>query len=147
LTINRRWDIANGVKLVILVNGVLEINNEIHVTVGSFLIFIVKGNSGTQEGIRIQGVIGDKFAVPRSHIEGIYITDQKIKTNYDDDQSGNRLVLSGNFYGLQGFELHRDLKADNDITPAELFIFRPDFIVNMPEVLFSSSYSWQEIVP
>jgi hypothetical protein len=57
------------------------------------------------------------------------------------------LVLSGNLYGLLGFDLHRNLKADNDTTPAELFIFRPDFIVNMPEVLFSASYSWQEIVP
>ncbi|MFZ5366180.1 MAG: hypothetical protein ACOZBZ_02705, partial [Patescibacteria group bacterium] len=59
----------------------------------------------------------------------------------------------GLFYAKGGFALQRDLKNDpeatiqNSNTPAELFIFRPDLVLNAPRQLWSSKMSWLEVAP
>lgn len=153
VVINSDWNIPLGAKVIVLINNDLEINKEIHVPQGSFLMFYVKGTVGG--GITIKGSIGDKLAVSSPHLEGVYLTDGIINTNYDGDSSGKRLVLAGMFFTKNGFLLGRDLKngvvppatINNDLYPAELFILRPDLMVNSPNNIFNSSIVWKEVMP
>jgi|GEM_PF-3373034 len=55
------------------------------------------------------------------------------------------LTLEGFFYSPTVF-LRRNL-ADNRFNPAELFIFRPDFMINAPLELLEMQTNWQEINP
>jgi len=136
-------------KLVIFVNGNLSFNSSfksLNVDSGAFLAFIVKGD------INIRGTVGNKTPTPTPVLEGVYLADGMIYTNSDGDNSGNRLVAEGIFYARDGFSLGRNLKNDctgicNETTPAELFIFRPDLFVNIPEELKTSYFFEQEIAP
>lgn len=153
--INKNLDFGTR-KVVVFVDGTLKIDSpaQIKVSSGGFLAFIVKGD------IKISGQIGSKTTGPftgtNAHIQGIYIADGTIDTYYDKPAgtgSGFRLVVGGLFYAKNGFNLKRDLKNEagatikNSDTPAELFIFRPDLVVNTPKELRISSMSWQEVAP
>jgi hypothetical protein len=148
-TINSQWDFPDGRKIIVFVNGDLEINKEIiGVPSGSFLAFIVKGN------INIKGALGDKKKVLTTVLEGVYLADGLIDTNYDDDNSGKRFVAEGIFIAHGGFSLGRNLKNDcitneicNETTPAELFIARPDLFINIPDQLKESYFFEQEVAP
>ncbi len=144
------WQLGNNVKAIVLINNDLEIGKEITVPVGSFLAFIVKGN------INIDGNVGDKQAsTANPHLQGVYLADGIIDT-YEPDPVGqgskNRLVGAGLFYA-SGFNLDRDLYNNvgdpitNGDTPAELFIFRPDLVLNAPRELWFSKMSWLEVAP
>jgi len=149
VTINTNWNIPNNTKVVVLIgnNKDLEINKNITVPVGSFLAFIVSGN------INIKGTVGDKDATPTPDIEGVYIADGTINTNYDNDNSGKRLagfgvfVAHANLDNTGGFVFGRDLKADNRTTPAEYFEHRPDFLVNFPKEIGTKRMVWKEVAP
>jgi hypothetical protein len=145
ITIDNVWSFPAGRKAIILIDGNLTIKKRITVPVGSFLAFIVSTN------INITGNVGDKDAAPTPDLEGVYFCDGLLNTNSDNDTgSGFRLVAQGIFAAKGGFVLStpgRDVKNDNPTTPAELFVFRPDFIANMPQALLFSSYSWQEKAP
>jgi hypothetical protein len=53
--------------------------------------------------------------------------------------------------GVQGIFLQRDLgvagNENNNNTPAEMFTYRPDFLLSAPDFLRKPSYYWQEIKP
>lgn len=145
-----KWknNFPNNLKAIILVYGNLNIQTDIRVPVGGFLAFIVSGD------INIKGTLGDKVAGNTTpHVQGMYIADGTIKSNSDNDNSGMRLVGAGLFYGRTGVEMTRDLRNDplstvhNYDTPAELFIFRPDFVINAPQILWGSNLSWMEVAP
>lgn len=137
-------------KLIVLVDGNLTIKGKVLAPVGSFLMFIVKGDIKISEN-----TVGDKQLVANPHLEGIYLSDKKLYTTLENENmSGNRLVARGVFVTGQnqgGFALGRDLKNqgnfNNSVAPAELFIFRPDFLPNMPEVFLEKKFTWQEIQP
>lgn len=156
VNINTSWTVLTNTKLILLINGDLNIGPSVTINVpyGSFLAFIVNGN------INISGGVGDKttgtFTAINAHLQGIYLAEGVIDT-YEPQPvgvgSGFRLVAAGSFFARQGFRLERDLKNDippainNASYPAELFIFRPDLIINAPSTLFSSSFSWREVAP
>lgn len=141
---SRDWSFPADCKAVLFIDGEFEIGKKITVPVGSFLAVIVKGD------IKIKGVVGDKVGAQAEapDIEGIYVADGSIKTNYDEDMSGNRLVVAGSMIA-QVFDLKRDLKAigGNFSAPAELFVSRPDFYINAYPGLMKLEHTWQEISP
>jgi len=143
VTLNDDWNFPAGRKAAILVNGKLTLNKKIRVPQGSSLAFIVSGN------IEIKGTVGEKVGQAGANepdIEGVYVSDGEIKTNYDGDNSGNLLVAAGVFIAKQ-FSLGRNLKRDNSTTPAEKFVYRPDLWLNSYQGLWSSSHVWQELAP
>ncbi|MDP3955595.1 MAG: carboxypeptidase-like regulatory domain-containing protein [bacterium] len=155
---NNSWTIPANTKVMVLVNGDLNIslnpnNRRITVPVGSFLGFFVKGN------INIDSAIGNKqtgYDV-QPFLEGVYIVDGVIDTYASDLQglgSGRRLIGAGIFYAKGGVLLKRELKSNpdplamqNSNTPAELFIFRPDLVMNSPRELWTGNLNWIEVAP
>lgn len=131
------WNITSAnKKVVILVPGNLTIRERINLrTNNNFLAFIVGGN------IIIESDVTDAGANPA--LEGIFIADGRISTGV----SANVFTGKGMFIGWTGVSLGRDLGSDNNETPAETFVFRPDLWISAPQELLKSSYTWQELAP
>lgn len=142
---------------VILVNGDLNINTEIHVTSVSrnTVLFTASGN------INIASSVGNvDTTLAAANIEGYYSTDKSFYVKSLDatgkglncPTSDRRLNVAGAIVvnaSLTGgsFVNQRDLCSGNLECPASTVTERPDFILNSPEFLKSARRIWQEIAP
>ncbi|MBU3957362.1 hypothetical protein KKI19_03780, partial [Patescibacteria group bacterium] len=119
-----------GKKAAILVNGNVNINDNISVPDGSFLAFIALGNIEVADSV--------------SQINGVYITDSKFEAGTNETTA---LECYGTFIA-NSFEMEgRDLGETNETTPGVKFIYRPDLWLNAPKELLIPSYTWQELAP
>jgi len=124
----------NNKEVVVLVNGDLNINREIRVADSAFLAFIVSGDINIDGGVKKTGV--------NPALEGVYFADGTLSTGESAEEfMGKGIFVAG------GFNLERDLGADNETTPAEVFIFDPGLVVKMPRAMKKSRMSWQEVAP
>ncbi len=128
---------------VILVNGNLTINSQIHVPNGSTVTFIVSGD------IIVDPTVGETITTSASpDIEGFYSTDK----NFITGSGSRRLNIAGSVVvnaGLTGgtFQLQRDLAAGNANCPAFSIQERPDFILNAPDIIRYQNTIYQEVAP
>ncbi len=128
-------DIGNN-KVVLFVNGNLTIEREITVGQGFFMA-VVSGN------IRVNPSVGGTAdGVPE--MEGIYFTGGQFISGHEplgDLQLHVRgVVVAGSF------SLGRNL-PDNSQTPAELFEFGPDQMLQLPVTLSKKEVIWREVAP
>lgn len=156
-TIDTSWSVGSGEWYVIFIDGNLRIvgaSTIIDVASGvngGFLAFIVKGN------IEIQGNVTNGS---NSVLKGIFIADGDIQTvaaGPIDNQfvAEGIFVADANLDGSGMFDFGRDLgEVANGTTPAEKFIYRPDFLVNLFNSpggeslsLLRESLTWEEVVP
>ncbi len=153
LTILDPWQIDAGESIVIFVAGDLNINNTILVAQTGFLAFIVQGD------IIIDSSVGhvDPTAgtAGNSVVEGVYVANGKLLLPTRGTAAGGdyKFVGEGTFVGWGGVELDRDY-ADtgtrgtlNTSNPAEVFRYRPDFVVRAPSRLKVPRYTWREVAP
>jgi len=120
-------------KIVVLVNGDLDIKNQVTVNAGGFLAFLVKGD------IRIDPLV--------DNVEGVYIADGFFETG-TTGAGDLQLIAEGTFVGWGGVNLARDFDSvQNNTEPAELFRYRPDFKVNLPGFLKRPTINWEEVAP
>jgi hypothetical protein len=137
------WDVTGDKAVVILVDGNVLIDENIEVEVGSFLAIIASGNITVNDDVVL--------------VQGVYIADGVIATCQASecgnsagagDVSGEQLVAEGIFVGWVGVSLRRDFNSDdNNIFPAELFIYRPDLQMNAYKYLLRPHYTWEEKAP
>lgn len=143
---NQTWNIPSGQHRIVLVSGDLVFSggnlasgNQITaVTEGGTLTFVAK------EKIIINGNVGNtqqSSTVP--NLEGIFIGKEITVLGGEE----RRFVGSGSFYGWQNVSLTRqyandDLNTDN---PTETFIYRPDFVINLPDILRETNITWKEV--
>ncbi len=133
-TLASAWSVPASESYVVFVSGNLDINQNVTVTSGGFLTFIVSGNVTVDPSV--------------TSMQGIYISTGSFTTNSQyvkDVTNDTQLVISGNVIAWGGVHLNRDLGADNVSTPAEQFVFRPDLLTNMPSKMKSFSLRWQEV--
>jgi hypothetical protein len=123
-------NIASGEYVVLLADGAVAIDSALTVENGGFLM-VVSNNTATIEA-------------GADNVEGVFIADV-IETDSDTDP----LVAEGTFVGWSSVNLQRDFDSvDNNDTPAEVFTFRPDFIINAPDVIKKVIVnSWDELNP
>lgn len=153
---DQTWVVPNGQKRVIFVNGNLTISQPTDQPVttveeGGFLTFIVSGS------ITIDATVGhenpDEITPNTSlqaNLEGIFVADGSLRilSRGSDDR---KFVGAGSFIGWSGAELNRTFdngalgRFRNTTTPTETFIFRPDLVVNTPDVLKFTDLIWQEV--
>lgn len=153
LTIQQPWSVASNEKLVIFVHGNLTladpagVGSLVDVAEGGFLAFIVSGN------ITIESSVGNTdLDSTASNVEGVYIADGILSVESWGAAAGGdrRFIGEGTFVGWSGVALERDFsdggarKAENNTHPAETFVYRPDFVVNVPERMTKPVYVWQE---
>jgi len=154
LTIQNPWVVNSGEKYVIFVNGNLTLTDGngsnddlISVKEGGFLAFIVKGN------ISIDASLGNStLTSTTANLEGVYMADGTLSTLSRGTAAGgdDRFVGEGVFVGWSGVSLNRDFSngstrsLENNNKPVETFIYRPDFLVNMPDIMLVPIRLWQE---
>ena len=145
MTIQSPWAVTAPESYVVFVDGNLTISDPggvdqlITVAEGGFLAFIVSGN------ITMSSNVGHTtLSNTAGNVEGVYVADGAliIATNSGTDE---RFVGEGTFVGWTNVVLRRDYRStDNDLYPAQTFIYRPDFMKNTPEKMKRSQMLWQE---
>jgi len=135
-----KFDIGSSQKMIFLVDGNVEVEDRagaggkvINVAEGGFLAVIASGKITFKNGI--------------TQAEGIYIADNLEVESTGDTATEVQFAGEGTFVGWNGIALNRNLGVDNNTTPAEKFIFRPDFVINAPDALKQTRYVWREVAP
>jgi hypothetical protein len=139
------WVIGATEQMVVFVNGDVTINSPIIITPGGFFALIANGN------ITVSSTVGGAVASAIPTLEGIYIASNAGRTaTFSTDASSTvgteRLIIKGSVIA-DNFTLTRDLGSSNDTTPAEQFIFNPQLLFTMPDVMKEIPYVWQEVAP
>lgn len=144
VTTSGNWTVGNGESEIFLINGNLNINGKINITGNGFVMFIVNGN------ITVADAVGSAWNDPVSpaDVEGIYLANGSFNTGYSTIAGARRLVGKGVFIA-DSFNFNRDLvtAGHNDDTSAELFIFNPKLVLEMPDALNAFGVTWQEVAP
>ena len=136
---------------VFIIKGDLNINEKIIVPNGSTAIF-------SAYKITVNRTVGESEFCPAgdppSDIEGWYSADGDFiadGTNNCATATDLRLNIAGSVVtGAAGTGLlinNRDLCAGNINSPSLYIKARPDFILNAPSVIKTSTYTWQEVAP
>lgn len=144
------WSIGSNQHHVVLVQGNITISAErlsgtdslVSTSSNSTTAFVASGT------ITITGSVGNSVIDSFSpNLDGIFIGNQLVIQ--DDGNSSiedKPFVGRGNFIGWSNVLLQRqfdDINLNSDYA-TETFIARPDFVVNLPEVLRDTSITWQE---
>lgn len=161
-----KWNVPAGERWVIFVPGDLTFTGPttdhtlatqqklIQVANGGFLAFIAKGNITFDPNLGY-GYDDDtsvaSFNTPI--VEGIYIASNNliIQSKGGSTPGDYKFVGAGTFVGWTGINLERDFdnggtrRSLNNTSPTDLFIYRPDFMMNAPEFMKKSSISWEEV--
>ncbi|QQG40700.1 MAG: hypothetical protein HYV37_04060 [Candidatus Levyibacteriota bacterium] len=140
------YTFPNGKNYVILVNGNLNISENIIVPVGSTVTFSVSGKITVDKAV--------------TKLEGFYSSDSDIVLEGNDiagcqaspPTPDTQLSIAGALVTnakLQGGQIinHRNLCSNNKTTPSFKVFERLDFILNAPDFLKSPNYIWQEVAP
>ncbi len=145
--INGSWTLNATDKYIFLINGDLTIDaGSITVADGGFLAFIVNGNLVITKTLGVNNV----NSKAQKSLDGIFIADHFLDTTDDGTLSRTktkRLNATGMFIAYDGINLYRNLSLDNNLNPAEYFVYRPDFLVNFPPAFGINRLTWQEVAP
>ena len=149
------WTVGANESFVIFVEGNLIISDEdayqnlIEVAEGGFLAFIVQGHINIDANVGNEG----NLTSLTTNLEGIFIADGHLSVGSVNEAGGGdeRFVAAGTYVGWSGVVLDRDFsdggmrKEENNDKPTEVFIFRPDLVVNAPETMAKPRLIWQEV--
>ncbi len=151
LTITPATTIAvpNTRKIIVFVEGDLTINGGsvpgavTSVAPGGNLIFIVNGT------ITVAGTVGQvSESSTTPSLQGVFIGNF-LTIASAAPSTELKFVGAGTFVGQFGVTLLRDFSGNangaNRTSPTELFIFRPDFVTNWPELLKTATINWKEL--
>ncbi len=145
------WILDNGKKLVVLVDGNLEISDSnpndnkyvpIETDNKSFISFIVNGDITIDADVGYDDPDTDPSTVT-PNIHALLLAQQSLNIQGysdlgDDNTPDKKLILKGNFIGLNNLAMHRDYddnflgKENNNTNPVIVFIDDPNFIINFP---------------
>ena len=135
LTINSLTLAANQ-NVVIFVNGDLTIAGDVLIpapTASKFFMAVVNGTL----------TVANPTANPATQtLEGVFVANQ-----LTIGSGTTRLISNGSVVSWGGVVLNRNLGAGNVATPAELFNFRPDFVLRIPDELLRLTGLWREVNP
>lgn len=141
VTINGNYNFQGGGYYVFVINGNLTINSN-RLTVakdGTSVLFVVSGNITVSDNV--------------TNLEGIFSADGNFRVNSKTPATDNQLEIQGSVIansvkGVGKFDNQRDLgNRANITTPAVVIIYRPDLILNAPNLIRSTNYKFQEVAP
>ena len=125
-TIDDPWNVNANDSIVVLIDGSLTIGRNVQVANRGFLALIARNGITIADSVR--------------RVQGVYLTDQILNTG-----SGTTQLTAEGIFAANSVSLGRT--SATSATPAEEFIYRPDLVLNAPDVLKKSNYTWIEVVP
>ena len=132
--IDSDWDMGGGgvdEKLFIIHDGNVTITSNINVEPGSYLGIVASGSI--------------TFASNVTQVEGVYLADSLNIASTGDELTEQQFVGEGTFVGWSSVSLNRDRGTTNNTAPSELFIFRPDFVIEAFDGVRLPEVRWQEV--
>lgn len=135
------WSVGNGESVIFLVNGNLTINGKINITGTGFIAFIVNGN------VTVASAVGGLYTSTSPVIEGIYITSPTGTFITGTGAAGTEKLVGKGMFIAGSFLLQRDNGDNNVLAPSELFIYNPELLFSMPDIMKDLSVTWQEVAP
>ncbi|MEX0895504.1 MAG: hypothetical protein WDZ94_01035 [Patescibacteria group bacterium] len=142
LTLNEIITIDANQQVLILAPGDLTLSREsterIVVSNGGFLGVFTDGHLTFGDSI---GHTDPTLSTPI--VAGVYVSDKELRIS----SGGQKFVGEGSFVGLGGISLGRGFsdQSANSYSPSEIFIHRPDLVINTPDLLKESETSWREV--
>lgn len=151
LTLNG-YSFGSNKTYIFLIKGTLTIKGALRVPVGSIVLFTAA------KDIIVDKAVGTAPTCTPGNtgIEGIFSADNNIvvqgNTNCSVSGPDKILPVNGDVIvnaarGNGTFQNNRDLCAFNLQYPAITFTQRPDFILNAPQILHTTSYIYKEVAP
>jgi hypothetical protein len=130
---------AVGEKVIFLVDGSVNVNQDIVVPSGSFLAIIANGNITFSNNVtNAQGwYVAENINIPCHDGNSDGVCDK------DDVQ----FVGQGSFVGWTGIYMTRDRAATNNQEPSELFIYRSDLMLNAPDPMRVYTRRFSPFIP
>jgi Mg-chelatase subunit ChlD len=135
------YSFASNRNYIFLINEDLKIESNIIVPPGSTVMFIVRGDIFIDPDVKdLQGIYSTDNAFI---VQGCMCDEGDIQLNIEGSIIANAAFIP-NVISLIN---NRDLKLENRETPSILIKYRPDFVLNAPEILRYKSYSIKEVAP
>ncbi len=163
LTINEThgWSVANDEQIVVLVNGDLIIDDTVPgntrvITVATggtgFLMFVVNNDLTINSSVGYNTITTDATQANVANIEGVYVADGVLAVAGQAGTTDRKLIGAGTFVGWSGVDLQRNFDNGssptlNNNTATEVFVYRPDLLLNAPQEIKSPQMTWREISP
>ncbi|MFZ5437560.1 MAG: hypothetical protein ACOZAK_00695 [Patescibacteria group bacterium] len=163
LTINElnSWQVTNTEQIIVFINGSLFIDDTsaseqkiITVEAGGsgFLAFFVKNNIVISPNVGYSDIYTNPHDPNVALVEGVYLADKIISVEGVTEVQDKKFIGAGSFVGWGGIKLSRSFAVPgnnslNNQSPAEVFIFRPDFLVNTPKEIKSAHFYLRELQP
>jgi hypothetical protein len=149
LTVDSDWNLTPADKIVVFVEGNLNITKEIKVAKGGFLGFIVKGD------ITVDPSVGTSTLTQKTtgQVQGMYVCDGTIHiASTGPTGTDKKFIGEGTFAGGSGISIKRDFRngstgVENNLYPVSLFLYRPDFALNAPDRMRTPFTVWRETTP
>lgn len=155
------WNVTNSEQIVVFIDGNLYIDDSsgldqriITVEKGGdgFLAFFVTGDIIVSKNVGQSDIYTNPHSNDVAVVEGVYMANGIISIEGEDDIQDKKFIGAGTFVGWEGVQLSRSfaVPGDNSLnnqSPAEVFIFRPDFLVNTPKELKSAHFYLRELNP
>ncbi len=136
--INLRYSGPTGTeKVILLVDGDVNVFTDLTVPEGAFLGIIAKGNINFDPSVaNAQGwFVAENINVPCKEVAGVC------------DKTDIQFAGEGSFVGNMSINLQRDQGLANNSQPAEKFTYRPDFIVNIPTPMKVYTKKFSPFIP
>ena len=161
LTENNPWNLTNTEKIIVFVDGNLTIDDTVAgenrittVATGgdAFLMFIVSGDITITSRVGYADIYTNPAAPNVANVEGVFIADGLLTVAGVAGATDLKFIGAGTFVGWSGVDLQRNFDPGgspelNNNAATEVFIFRPDLIVNAPRAVKSAQMTWREIEP
>lgn len=110
-------------------------------------------------GINTQPTYTGSDNQTNANVEGVFVADQLVFDTFGNAQADKKFIGAGTFFAVNNIELRRKYYFNNtailspailsqrmnNYSPTEVFIDRPDFLINFPEPLMEASILWQEV--
>jgi hypothetical protein len=146
VTTNGNWSVADGDRIIFIIDGDLIIGGSINLAGplnSGFIAFIVNGD------IRVGSSVGGLFSSSTPTLEGVYITSPTGTFYSGNSGVGTERLVGKGMFLAGNFILERDLDSvsHNIDTSAELFTYNPQFLVTMPDEMRDAPVAWQEMEP
>lgn len=143
LTTNGNWTVGSAENLIFLVSGNLTLNGTITVTGTGFIAFIVQGD------ITVSPDVGTTFSSTVPVVEGMYLTSGTFHSGPSSGAAGTERFVGHGMFIANSFSLERDLTGvgQNAGYASELFIYDPQLLVGMPDLLKEMPITWEEVAP
>ncbi len=162
------WSVASDEKIIVMIDGNLTLDDQlgtnqiIDVAQGGFVSFIVSGNITVTadvgydmpDTVNLDLVVENNPVSTAANIEGVFVADGEFNVNSYGSQSDKKFIGAGTFVGWTAVNLNRDFAEENtilgvynDMNPTSSFIFRPDFVVNIPFELQEAQIEWRQVEP